>query len=160
MIARHCRHFAAAARINSQDGHIGRDTPSERSISIGSRIVSSYVRTPPDRARLPALIAQVHQALTGLRRAAPAQNLPAPAVSIRRSVHQDYVVCLECGYAGQMLRRHLRVAHGLEAADYRTRWKLPPDHPLTAPGYSAALDDGQGDRSRAPHQRKSLAQMN
>jgi predicted transcriptional regulator len=54
-------------------------------------------------------------------------------VSIRCSVQQDYVVCLECGFRAQALRQHLRVAHGLEPADYRTRWNLPADHPLTAP---------------------------
>jgi predicted transcriptional regulator len=69
---------------------------------------------------------QVHQVLAGLGRAAPAQERREPVVPIRRSVQQDYVVCLECGYAAQMLRRHLRVAHGLEAADYRSRWQLPP----------------------------------
>jgi predicted transcriptional regulator len=59
-----------------------------------------------------------------------------PAVSVRRSVQPDYVVCLECGYRARVLRRHLRVAHDLEVADYRTRWKLPADHPITAPAYS------------------------
>jgi predicted transcriptional regulator len=133
-----------AATLQRRPGSIVRtdtlaeDTPSEVDLDRVAEIVSSYVRhhqIAPEE--LPALIAQVHQALAGLRRAAPARDLPAPAVSIRRSVHQDYVVCLECGYAAQMLRHHLRVAHGLEAADYRTRWQLPPDHPLTAPGYSA-----------------------
>jgi len=52
-------------------------------------------------------------------------------------VQRDYVVCLECGFRGQALRRHLRVQHGLEVAAYRTRWNLPSDHPVTAPAYSA-----------------------
>jgi predicted transcriptional regulator len=51
-------------------------------------------------------------------------------------LQQDYVVYLECGFRAQMLRRHLRVAHGLAVADYRTRWKLPIDYPVTAPNYS------------------------
>jgi predicted transcriptional regulator len=51
-------------------------------------------------------------------------------------VQHDHVVCLECGYRGRVLRRHLRVAHGLEPAEYRVRWRLPPDHPITAPAYS------------------------
>jgi predicted transcriptional regulator len=59
-----------------------------------------------------------------------------PAVPIRRSVQRDRVVCLQCGYRGQVLRRHIRVAHGLEPAQYRVRWKLPPDHPIAAPAYS------------------------
>ena len=110
------------------------DTPSEVDLDRVAEIVSSYVRhhqIAPEE--LPALIAQVHQALAGLGRAAPAQERREPAVSIRRSVQQDYVACLECGFRAQMLRRHLQVAHGLEVADYRARWQLPMDYPLTAP---------------------------
>src|SRR4029077_1359779 len=59
-----------------------------------------------------------------------------PAVTIRRSVHHDYVVCMECGWRGQMLRRHLTTAHGLTVEQYRARWRLPVDHAMTAPGYS------------------------
>jgi predicted transcriptional regulator len=57
-------------------------------------------------------------------------------VPIRQSVRRDYVVCLDCGYRGKMLRRHLVTAHGLSAAHYRARWNLPRDHAMTAPGYS------------------------
>ena len=60
-----------------------------------------------------------------------------PAVSVRRSVQRDLVVCLDCGFRSRMLRRHLRIKHGLEVADYRARWKLSADHPPTAPSYSA-----------------------
>ena len=103
-----------------------------------ARIVSSYVRhhqIGPDQ--LAGLIAEVHRALAGLGRAPlPVQEALKPSVSIRRSVQQDHVVCLECGYRAQVLRRHLRIAHDLEVADYRTRWKLPADHPIIAPAYS------------------------
>ena len=51
-------------------------------------------------------------------------------------MQHDRVVCLECGFLSQMLRRHIRIAHGLEPAEYRVRWKLPADHPITAPAYS------------------------
>ena len=103
-----------------------------------AHIVSSYVRhhqVPSEQ--LGTLIVVVHRALAGLGRAPPIQEEPRqPAVPIRRSVQQDYVVCLECGSRAQMLRRHLRVAHGLEVAQYRARWNLPVDHPITAPAYS------------------------
>ena len=66
--------------------------------------------------------------------ASSASLLPARAIIGAAGPH---LVCLECGYRAQVLRRHLRVAHDLEVADYRTRWKLPPDHPVTAPSYSA-----------------------
>jgi len=119
-----------------------------------AHIVSSYVRhhqIGPDQ--LVGLIVEVHQALANLRRGGPPVQEPRkPAVPIRRSVQQDCVVCLECGYRAQTLRRHLRVAHDLEDADYRTRWKLPADHPLIA------LKDSQGDRSGAAPQNRARRQ--
>jgi predicted transcriptional regulator len=88
--------------------------------------------------QLAGLIATVHRTLSGLGTNTPvlATEALAPAVSIRRSVQHEHVVCLECGFRGLMLRRHLRVVHGLEPAAYRVRWKLPADHPIIAPAYS------------------------
>ena len=100
-------------------------------------IVRSYVaRNSVSVDQLPGLISEVHRSLNSLGREAPQAAL-VPAVPIKRSVQRDQVICLECGLRSQMLRRHLRVKHGLEAADYRARWKLSADHPLTAPSYSA-----------------------
>jgi predicted transcriptional regulator len=102
-------------------------------------IVRSYVaKNSVAVDQLGALIAMVHRTLSGLGENAPGA-LPdplTPAVPIRRSVQPDHVVCLECGFRAVTLRRHLRVAHGLEPAAYRVRWKLATDHPLTAPAYS------------------------
>ena len=117
--------------------------------------VGSYVRhnqVPTDE--LTALIVGVHRTLAGLKRTPPVQEPPRPAVPIRRSVQPDYVVCLECGFRAQALRRHLRVAHGLDVADYRSRWHLPIAYPLTAPDYSArrsrfAKEIGLGRRAAA-----------
>jgi predicted transcriptional regulator len=103
-----------------------------------ARIVGSYLRhhqVGPDQ--LAGLIVEVHRALAGLGRAPPVQERLTPAVPIRRSVQQDYVVCLECGYHARTLRRHLRLAHGFDIAAYRRRWNLSLDHPLIAPSYSA-----------------------
>ena len=58
------------------------------------------------------------------------------AVSVRQSVRHDYVVCLDCGYRGQTLRRHISSRHGFNRDEYLRRWGLKPDHPLTAPAYS------------------------
>src|SRR5271169_2140538 len=107
--------------------------------SLVAEIVSSYVaQNSIGVDQLAGLIATVHRTLSGLGMNAPAPLAEAltPAVPIRRSVQRDHVVCLECGYRGQVLRRHLRVAHGLDPAAYRVRWKLPVDHPITAPAYS------------------------
>ena len=104
-----------------------------------AEIVSSYVaQNSIGIDQLAGLIAMVHRTLSGLGTNAPTPLVEAltPAVPIRRSVQPAYVVCLECGFSGQILRRHLRVAHGLEPAAYRTRWKLSVDHPITAPLYA------------------------
>jgi predicted transcriptional regulator len=106
-----------------------------------AEIVGSYVAKNKIAAdQLGGLIATVYQALSGLgmnsAAVAPATEKLTPAVPIRRSVQPDYVVCLECGFRAVTLRRHLRVAHELEPAAYRARWKLATDHALTAPAYS------------------------
>ena len=110
--------------------------------NLVAEIVSSYVRKNSVAIdQLGGLIATVHQTLSGLGTNAPApvgaEEKLAPAVSIRRSVQPDSVACLECGFRGKTLRRHLRIAHGLDPAAYRTHWKLAMDYPLTAPAYSA-----------------------
>src|SRR6266404_3609127 len=100
-------------------------------------IVRSYVvqhRVRPEQ--ISDLIASVNQALGQLGRADQPEEILTPAVSVRRSVHQDYVVCLDCGYRGKTLRRHISTRHGLSRDEYRKRWGLRSDHPLTAPAYS------------------------
>ena len=100
-------------------------------------IVSSYVaKNSVPVNEVGGLIAAIHQALSGLGNAEPAPGALVPAVPVRRSVQPDYVVCLECGFRAKTLRRHLRMHHGLEVGAYRARWKLPTDHPTTAPAYS------------------------
>jgi predicted transcriptional regulator len=105
---------------------------------LTSTIVAAYVRRNQVEAdHLEALISTVHQALVGLGKPAAELNEErTPAVPIRRSVHRDYVVCLECGWRGQMLKRHLATGHGLSVDQYRARWNLSREHPMTAPGYS------------------------
>jgi predicted transcriptional regulator len=101
-------------------------------------IVAAYVRRNQIGAdQLPVLISTVHEALTSLGKLIAELNEErTPAVPIRRSVHRDYVVCLECGWQGLMLKRHVTTSHGLAVEQYRARWSLPRDHPMTAPGYS------------------------
>jgi predicted transcriptional regulator len=105
--------------------------------NLVAEIVSSYVAknsVPVDQVA--GLIATIHQTLSGLGNAEPTPASLVPAVPVRRSVQRDYVVCLECGFRAKTLRRHLRMHHGLEVGAYRARWKLPTDHPTTAPAYS------------------------
>ncbi len=102
-----------------------------------TKIVASYVgHHTLSTDQLSALIASVDQALRHLGEPAIPPPPRAPAVPIRRSVQHDQVVCLECGFRGKTLRRHLGTRHGMRVAEYLRRWKLPSDHPLTAPAYS------------------------
>jgi predicted transcriptional regulator len=126
---------------------------------LTTNIVAAYVRhNQIGSDQLGTLISTVHQALTSLGKpAAKFNGERIPAVPIRRSVHRDYVVCLECGWRGQMLRRHIASGHGLTVAQYRTQWNLPREHPITAPGYSERRSGlakqaglGQGRRAALP----------
>jgi predicted transcriptional regulator len=122
-------------------GDLMAETGRARNIDPGlvAEIVCSYVAKNSVAAdQLGNLIATVQRALRSLGEDEPASASLAPAVPIRRSVRPDYVVCLECGFHAQILRRHLRVQHGLSVADYRARWNLSPDHPVTAPAYSSS----------------------
>jgi predicted transcriptional regulator len=82
---------------------------------LTTNIVVAYVRRNQIGAdQLPVLISTVHQARVGLGiSTTELREERTPAVPIRRSVHRDYLVCLECGWRGQMLRRHLATGHGL-----------------------------------------------
>jgi MucR family transcriptional regulator, transcriptional regulator of exopolysaccharide biosynthesis len=104
--------------------------------SLVAQIVRNYVaHNTIAPGELPDLISTVYRSLTGL--AAPiSAPAPEPAVAINKSYGRNFVACLECGWRGQMLRRHLTVSHGLSLADYRTRWNLKDTHRLTAPAYT------------------------
>src|ERR1700741_3676768 len=100
-------------------------------------IVSSYVRHHTLRPeQLSDLITTVHHASSHLGQPVQTEEVLTPAVSVRRSVHHDYVVCLDCGYRGKMLQRHISARHALNKDEYVKRWGLRSDHLLTAPAYS------------------------
>src|SRR6201982_3631895 len=81
-------------------------------------IVSSYVRHHTLRPeQLSDLITAVHHALSHLGQPIQTEEVLTPAVSVRRSVHHDYVVCMNCGYRGKMLQRHISTRHELNKHD-------------------------------------------
>jgi predicted transcriptional regulator len=90
--------------------------------------------------QLPALIARVHAALSGLSdgRAVASDGAEAlrPAVPVKRSVTADYIVCLEDGKRFKSLKRHLRTQYKMSPEQYRQRWGLAPDYPMVAPNYA------------------------
>jgi predicted transcriptional regulator len=99
-------------------------------------IVASHVQNNSVAiSDLPQLIKTVHDSLAGLTGDSPTEK-PQPAVSVRRSVTPDYIVCLEDGRKLKMLKRHLATAYGMTPDDYREKWGLPSDYPMVAPNYA------------------------
>jgi predicted transcriptional regulator len=100
-----------------------------------AEIVSSYVRkNHVSPAEISGVINTVYQSLLALGK--PVQPERIPAVPISQSAARDFVVCLDCGWRGQTLNRHLQARHSLNESDYRARWGLPPTHRLAAIAYS------------------------
>ena len=111
-------------------------TESKEIIEWTAEIVASYVqKNSVSISDLSQLIKIVHDSLTSLSGGSPAEK-PQPAVSIRRSVTPDYIVCLEEGRKLKMLKRHLATAYGMTPEEYREKWGLPADYPMVAPNYA------------------------
>jgi len=122
-----------------------------------AEIVAAYVghnTVSPDQ--IPGLIASVNQALNRLGEPpAAAASPPTPAVPIRRSVGPDTITCLDCGWKGVMLKRHLSTAHGMSPGQYRERWGLELTYPLVAKNYASRRSElakalGLGSRGGRP----------
>lgn len=110
-------------------------------VALAAGIVSAYVaNNSVPQIDLPALIMSTHAALTGLGQPpAPVQEeRAAPAVSIKKSITPDAIICLEDGKAFKSLKRHLRTAFDLTPEQYRQKWGLPADYPMVAPAYAEA----------------------
>ena len=109
-------------------------------IELTAEIVAAYVSNNSVAANdLPGVIAQVHAALGGT--VIPAEEVlekPKPAVSVRRSIQNDHLICLEDGQKYKSLKRHLMTHHGLTPEQYREKWDLPADYPMVAPSYAEA----------------------
>lgn len=110
-------------------------------IELSADIVSAYVaNNNVTTAELTTLIASVYAALTklgGEPEASPVAPL-VPAVSIRKSVTPDAIICLEDGKSFKSLKRHLRTSYDMTPEQYRTKWGLPSDYPMVAPAYAEA----------------------
>ena len=132
-------------------------------IEMTTDIVSAYVgNNTITAADLPSLIQSVHKALAQVstgEEAAP-QAPQEPAVSVRKSITPDYLICLEDGRKFKSLKRHLRTKYDMSPEEYRAKWNLPKDYPMVAPNYAKARSDlakqmglGQGGRKPARNRR-------
>ncbi|HYA74561.1 MAG TPA: MucR family transcriptional regulator [Roseiarcus sp.] len=110
-------------------------------VELAAEIVSAYVsNNSVPASELPALLSDVHAAIvrvaTGAVAAVP--EAAKPAVAPKKSITNDYIVCLEDGRKFKSLKRHLRTQYNLSPEQYREKWGLPPDYPMVAPAYAKA----------------------
>ncbi|MGH1377231.1 MAG: MucR family transcriptional regulator [Alphaproteobacteria bacterium] len=125
----------------------------EELLVLTTEVVSSYVshNTLPV-TEIPDMISQVYKSLSSVG----SDNItvgdrPQPAVPIKKSITDDYLICLEDGKKLKMLKRHLKTAYNMTPEAYRERWGLPADYPMVAPSYAEkrsklAKDIGLGTR--------------
>ena len=109
-------------------------------IELTADVVAAYVSNNPVQiGDLPNLIADVHAALTrvGGPEQPPAEK-PKPAVNPKKSIFDDYIICLEDGKKFKSLKRHLMTHYGLTPEEYREKWGLDASYPMVAPNYAAA----------------------
>jgi predicted transcriptional regulator len=110
-------------------------------IELTANIVSAYVsNNSVPSAEIPNLIGQIYSALkrvSGGQTTGAAEQLK-PAVSIKRSVTPEYIICLEDGLKFKSLKRHLRTRYNMTPDQYREKWGLPPDYAMVASNYAAA----------------------
>ncbi len=125
--------------------------------SLTADVVAAYVvHNAISADKLADFIGSVH---TALSKASTQANVPAvveltPAVSVKKSVTQDFLICLEDGKKFKSLKRHLKTRYDLSPEEYREKWGLPRDYPMVAPAYAAARSElaksmGLGQRNNA-----------
>ncbi len=107
-------------------------------VGMAADIVSAFVSAnevaPQD---LPGLIRTVHAALVEVSGAPRlVEAALEPAVSVKKSVTPDFIICLEDGKKFKSLKRHLRTRYAMSPDEYRTKWGLPHDYPMVAPNYA------------------------
>lgn len=132
-----------------------KDVSSVDLLGLTSDIVTAHVsNNSVSSSEIPTLIENVYKTLAGVGTTAaePPEEL-VPAVSVRKSVTDDYIICLEDGKKLKMLKRHLKTAYDMSPEEYRERWGLPADYPMVAPSYARqrsalAKQIGLGTRTR------------
>jgi predicted transcriptional regulator len=133
-------------------------------IDMTADIVSAYVgNNSVPASELPSLIQNIYHALNSISSGEePKIEAPKePAVSVKKSISSDHIVCLEDGRKFKSLKRHLRTKYNMSPEDYRAKWGLPKDYPMVAPNYAKARSElakqmglGQGGRQTARRTRK------
>ena len=113
-------------------------------IELAADIVSAYVsNNSVPSSDLPALINEVHAALVRVTAGDPPPQVDArrPAIPAKKSVTNEFIICLEDGRKFKSLKRHLRTQYNMSPDEYREKWNLAPDYPMVAPNYAKARSD-------------------
>lgn len=124
-------------------------------ITLAAQIVAAYVgNNRVDSNEILKLLGEVHQ---GILARMIEKEKPKPVVPITKSIFPNHIVCLDDGVELKMLKRHLREVHGLSPEQYREKWGLSKDYPMTAPNYAKvrsklAKQGGLG-RNKIKHRR-------
>ena len=108
-------------------------------LKMAVEIVSAYVsNNGVNTTQVPELINTIYSSLHNLNGSTSVSETETlkPAVSVRRSINPDYIICLEDGKKLKMLKRHLRASYGITPDEYRAKWGLPADYPMVAPNYA------------------------
>ena len=123
-------------------------------LELTSEIVAAHVsHNSISASDLPMLIENVYHTLDTVGERLEEKSKTNPAISVKKSVQQDYIVCLEDGKKLKMLKRHLKTAYNMTPEEYREKWNLPSDYPMVAPRYAEhrsnlAKKIGLGTRAR------------
>ena len=111
-------------------------------VELAAEIVAAYVgNNPVPQGDLPRLIGEIYRSLEGaVGGEAPREeaNDLRPAITIKKSVTPEFIVCLEDGKKFKSLKRHLRSHYNMSPEQYREKWNLPADYPMVAPNYAEA----------------------
>lgn len=139
---------------NESEGQVS----SEAKLQMVADIITAYVsHNPLPSSSLPEVIATVHSTIDklSLDSAEPGKEAQKPAVPIKKSITDDYLICLEDGKKLKMLKRYLRSQYGMTPEQYRQKWNLPSEYPMVAPNYAQRRSDfakqiglGRGGRKR------------
>jgi predicted transcriptional regulator len=134
------------------------ETPNQNELlELTTEIVAAHVgNNTVAQGEISQLIQDVYKTLVSVGTASAAADRPRPAVSIKKSVTPEYIICLEDGKKLKMLKRHLKTAYNMSPEEYRERWGLLPDYPMVAPNYAKhrsnlAKKIGLGTKPRKRH---------
>lgn len=139
----------------------------DKLIAMTAEVVASYVAN--NRVASGEISSIVNEVFSALSQAGQPQVEKAkqePAVSIKKSVSPDYIICLEDGKKLKMLKRYLRSTYNMSPEEYRAKWGLPAEYPMVAPNYAAKRSEfakqiglgtkGRGRNAKAAQQNSSV----